>query len=91
MLMGLRDRLDESSLLSMRYENFIAEPEHSLASVCHFLGLEAAPDYLAACSGILHKSPDRSRTLVHWKPRWIEQVKDHIDQFGFLAGYSFED
>lgn len=90
-LVGLRSSLDDASLLSMRYEDFIAQPEQSLVAVCRFLGLDAGADYLAACHAILRKAPDRSRALVQWEPGWIEQVQERMAAFGFLAGYSFED
>lgn len=90
MLVDLRSRLDVSSLLAVRYEDFVCQPEEGLLSICRFLGLQAGADYLSACSGILRQTPDRSRSLVQWEPRWIEQVQERMSTFGFLAGYSFE-
>jgi hypothetical protein len=91
MLLELRSQLSASELFSIRYEDFVHRPERNLADICIFLGLEVTADYLKSCTGILNKSPERSRSLVNWEPDWINQVKSRMSQYDFLAGYSFED
>ena len=88
-LLDLRNRLEASSVLAVRYEDFVHQPEKNLASICEFLGLEPTDDYLTACTGIVHESPEQARRLVKWEPRWIELVKERLAEFNFLAGYSF--
>jgi sulfotransferase family protein len=80
-----------SSLLPVRYEIFVNAPEAQLASVCHFVGVDADADYLRACAGIIRRRPDRSREMVRWEPKWIERVEQRIADVDFLEGYSYAD
>lgn len=90
-LTTLRQQLPGTQLMAVRYEAFVREPESHLQNLCRFLGVEAGDEYLHACAGILHDSPERSRELVTWQPEWIEIVQERIGQVEFLAGYSYED
>jgi hypothetical protein len=54
------------------------------------IGLQAEPDYLKACTGILHDTPQTSRQWVKWDPDHIERVAAEINHYEFLHGYSFE-
>lgn len=89
-LVDLRKRLNSSSLFAVRYEDFIGQPELHLTQLCRFLGLQASDDYLRACVSILHRSPRQDRQMVQWDANWAGVVKDRIDQYDFLHGYSLE-
>lgn len=89
-LVEMRKSLDPSNLYPVRYEDFIHQPDSHLSQICRFLGVEAGPDYLRSCRGILRQSPDQHRQMVDWNAKWITVVKNKIDQYDFLAGYSFE-
>jgi hypothetical protein len=91
MLLDLHKQLPASELFPIRYEDFVHQPEKSLAAICNFLGLDATPEYLQACANILNKSPEQSRRLVKWEPAWVEEVKNRMAEYDFLTGYSFED
>ena len=86
----LRKRLGDSSLLAVRYEDFVLHPEVNLTHLCRFLGVEPHDDYLKACTSILYKFPDQRRQMVEWDAKWIAVVRDKIEQYDFLRGYSFE-
>ncbi len=90
-LLELYKSFNASDLLPVKYEDFVNQPEKKLAEICNFLGLEPTPEYLKACSSILHKSPERSRHLVKWEPAWVERVNSRMADYDFLAGYSFEE
>lgn len=89
-LLALREQLDESNLVTVRYEEFIAHPKKHLEAVCHFLGIEAEEDYLDACAGILYDTPEESRHQIPWDDRWIETVQKKAEEVDFLSGYTFE-
>lgn len=89
-LVALRKELDSSNLIAVRYEAFVRQPEMRLGDICRFLGVEADDEYLRACAGILHKSPEKSREMVTWRPEWINVVQERIEQVDFLAGYCYE-
>jgi hypothetical protein len=89
-LIALRQQLDSSNLIAVRYEEFVQQPERRLGDLCRFLGVAADDEYLRACAGILHKSPVRSREMVTWQPEWIDVVQERIGQVDFLVGYCYE-
>jgi len=89
-LIVLRERLDSSNLIEVKYEDLIRQPKNHLTDLCRFLGIEVSDDYLEACKGILYETPERSRTMVDWSPQWIDFVHKKITQVDFLAGYAYE-
>jgi hypothetical protein len=89
-LAAIHQQMNSSNLLAVKYEELICQPEISLVKICQFLGLEATDDYLKACIDILYKSPEQSRQMVEWNAKWIAVVKNKINQFDFLEGYTYE-
>ena len=85
-----RKRISSDDLLATRQEEFLAQPQARLHETCRFLGLEANQNYLDACASILYKSPAKSRSKVAWTPELINLVQRRIDEFDFLAGYTYE-
>jgi hypothetical protein len=88
-LVAIRRRC-AGTLLPVRYESFVADPQRRLAEVCGFLGITPEPDYLEACASIIRAEPDRSRGMVEWTPEWIESVERRMTAFDFLEGYTYE-
>jgi hypothetical protein len=89
-LEGLRDRLDATNMLAVRYEDVVADPETRLAEICRFLGVEADPAYLRASCAIVRPNPDRTRDTVEWTEPWISAVEERIAGYDFLKGYAFQ-
>ncbi len=89
-LVNLRNCLPAASLTAVRYEAFVRQPQQTLGHLCQFLGIEAHDAYLEACAGIVKPTPDQYRQMVDWTPHWIGVVRNRIDQFDFLAGYTYE-
>jgi hypothetical protein len=89
-LVDIRRRVADGALFPVRYESFVGDPGAGLASVCRFLGVEAEPDYLAACASIIRPVPDRSRAMVGWTQPWIDTVEGRLAAYDFLDGYSYE-
>ena len=88
-LIEIRERVDAEKLLPVRYEAFASDPVHGLSTVCSFLGVEADPGYLEACAGIIRRRPDRTRGMVEWTDRWIDEVERRMSEFAFLRGYAY--
>ena len=86
----IRKEINDSDLLIIRQEDFIAQPKLWLSEACHFLGLEAMTDYLNDCASIVYKSPAKSRYKVPWSSKLIEDAQNRIEEFDFLGGYSYE-
>lgn len=88
-LARIRKRVQPNSLLPVRYETFVADPEQGLAAVCRFLGVDADPEYLSACGAIIRRRPDRTRRMVDWNRTCIEDVERRTARVDFLRGYSY--
>ena len=86
----LKQIIPEKDLLEMRHEDFISDPRTHLQLLTDFLGVEATPDYLDACSSIIFSKPHQTRKDVPWTEEIIASVADRIQAYPFLAGYSFD-
>jgi len=89
-LAEMRKATNSSNLFAVKYEDFVHHAETNLIHLCRFLGIDASEDYRMACTNILYKSPDQGRHMVEWDSKWIELVKNKMDRFDFLEGYTFE-
>jgi hypothetical protein len=78
------------TILTIRLEELIAEPEQHLKDLCGFLGIEATAEYVRACSSVLFEKPRQSKTEISWPPELVERIERQAERFPFLAGYSFE-
>jgi hypothetical protein len=87
---SVRAMLPEGNMLSVKHEDFVDNPARCLRDLCAFLGVAPGTDYLQACAGILYKSPAKSRDKVQWSPELIDIVRQKIDRFDFLQGYTYE-
>lgn len=86
----LREKIDPSALLPVRYEDFVKSPRNYLITLCEFLGLDPLEDYLEACASIIHDEPVKHRQMVKWEPQLIQLVEGKIKEYDFLEGYTFE-
>ena len=85
----LHARLPGEMLISVRYEDMVADPAAQLESVCDFLGLDTDASYLEACASIVHiRLPER--TLVDWDDRRVDHVEKEMARYSFLDGYAFD-
>jgi hypothetical protein len=87
----LKDSVNESDVIDLRYERFLDCPETGLSELCHFLGLKPAADYLSDCAGIVYQSPHQSRCAAPWTPELIDTVKHHMGPYHFLEGYTYHE
>lgn len=87
---ALRAQQPAGSFLDLRHEDLIAEPRRELASVCLFLGVDAAPDYLDDCAAVVRSTPERTRGLAPWTPDLRARVEAMIRTHSFLTGYSWD-
>ncbi|MGB7876353.1 MAG: sulfotransferase, partial [Anaerolineales bacterium] len=88
-LIRLRNHM-RINLLAVHYEDFVTYPVANLTPICEYLDVEPHPDYLQACAGIMHETPDLSRHMVEWTPKWKKVVEDNLARYDFLQGYNFE-
>ena len=88
-LRDLRAQLGPDELLTVRYEDFCADPTRELLRLCAFLGVDAHETYLRDCSSIIRRTPTRDRERVQWTEALIGEVQDRMADFDFLEGYSY--
>jgi len=88
---ALKKQIDPPDIFEVKHEDFIAHPGARLRELCHFLGVDAAEDYLRDCASIIYELPHKSRYDVKWSPELLDLVKGRMRQFPFLQGYTFED
>ena len=79
----------EDKILTMKHEDFIAQPQSHLNRAGEFLGVTCSDDYLNACAKIVNNTPSRSRSKVQWSAKLIDRVAERIEKISFLKGYTF--
>jgi hypothetical protein len=87
----VREKVGASDLFIVKHETFIEDPAPHLEEIIHFLNLDASDDYIQDCTSILYQSPSKSRLKVQWSPQLLNAVKERVNKYDFLQGYSFED
>lgn len=85
-----KKQIRESDILDVRHESLIDKPKTVLSKLCNFLGVEINNNYLDDCASIVFKSPKKTRLKYEWSDELINQVKNKIDQYEFLQGYSYD-
>ncbi|WP_019507455.1 sulfotransferase [Pleurocapsa sp. PCC 7319] len=87
----LKTQIDTKDILDVRHESLIDNPQAILSQVCKFLEVETSQKYLDDCASIVFKSPKKTRFTYQWDDKSIELVKNQIEQYEFLQGYSYDD
>jgi hypothetical protein len=87
----LIERLGEEMVLTVRHEDIIGEPQAQLRRICAFLELSAPAEWVAACAGILYRSPNLSRHGTEWEAAQQAAVERIISRTPFLSGYRFDE
>jgi hypothetical protein len=80
----IRSRARET-LIDVRLEQLVADPSGTLGRLVGFLGLEASPEYLRACSEVVFDAPRRSRASIEWPDRAAADVRDRMVAYDFLG------
>ena len=83
-------QVNSDSVMTIRLEQLISEPQRHLVDLCNFLSLEPMDDYIADCSKLFFAKPRQSKLEISWPPALVEQVARRAERFPFLAGYTFQ-
>jgi hypothetical protein len=86
----VRQAVGEDSVLLVRYEQLLAEPDATLHGVLSFLDLAPEPDYVASATAVVGTG-SRDRYRVAWTPEAVELVMTKAAHYPFLAGYRFDE
>lgn len=90
-VMNIKRQIKSADIFELRHESFINNPKEHIKELCHFLGVEATDDYLSDCASIVYKSPHKSRYDIAWDIELINTVKERMEKFPFLNGYSYDE
>jgi hypothetical protein len=85
---SVRALLAPDELLNVRYESVVADPEQRLAEICAFVGLEATPEYLRACSALVDPAAGQRHSGVVWSSGERRRIEELIAARPVLSGYS---
>jgi hypothetical protein len=77
------------SIMDIRHESFIDKPNKYIIKICNFLELDTSKNYIDDCKNIVFKNPHKRRFDIQWKPKYIDIVKNKMNEFDFLREYSF--
>lgn len=88
---ALKKHLPREQIFDLRLESFVDAPKVHLGQLCSFLGVEADHRYLEDCASIVFKSPKKSRFDIQWNRQSILQVRERMEAFSFLAGYTYDE
>src|SRR5829696_2425299 len=80
---------EPSEVLTVRHEQLIRRPEHVLAEVCGFLGLERYAGYVENCAAVVFESPTYTRRRVAWPGALVREIEERIERTPVLRGYGF--
>lgn len=77
-----------SSVITVHYEEFVADPVTRLGGVCEAVGLPVLGEHLAACASVVdpHRVPESSK--LEWSPSDLRRLKQAADRFDFLGRYA---
>lgn len=87
----VKKKINTADLFELRHEAFIDNSREHLRQMCVFVGVDPSDDYLNDCSGIVYKSPNKTRHDAAWNDDLIAIVEEKITRFPFLEGYSYTD
>ena len=77
-------------VLDISGEDFVREPTKYLRKMCDFLEISCSEDYLRDCASIVDPVPSKTRSLLVWTPKQIEEVYSLMQPLKFLKSYTFE-
>ncbi len=90
-IVEIKKQIKNDDIFDIRHESFINNPKSCLNELCHFVGIQPSDGYLNDCASIVFKSPHESRHEISWDTTSIDIVKQNMESFEFLQGYSYDD
>lgn len=78
------------NVLEIHLEDLISDPSDVIHSMCQFLGVPCAEEYMRACQDKVFTHTSRSRDLVAWPDKIRYRIEIAIQQFPFFNRYSLE-
>jgi len=78
-------------LLDVNGLDLVQKPVETLSKICQFIEITCSADYLQACAKVVDPDPSITRNYVVWSKEHLNRVYSEIEQYPFLAHYTYED
>lgn len=78
----------DDELITVRHEDFVADPESTLRALCAFLDLEPEAGWLASCRAVVFPQPTRSGRRTAWPDGLAERVAERALRHPQLSSYA---
>lgn len=76
-------------VLTLRHEDLVEDLAAGLGEICRFLGVQAASDWITACSTIVFRKPRQTRALYPYTAELVARISEQMQDYEFLRGYRF--
>lgn len=81
--------LNPAKVVTLNFENFIAQPYGRMQELLRFLSLPEEPGIYQSLATVVAPSPRQSRHQVEWSVSLIEAVRQRSEKIDFLNQYDF--
>ena len=78
-------------LLDVNGLELVQKPVETMSKICQFIGITCSADYLQACAKVVDPNPSITRNYVVWSEEQMNRMYSEIEQYPFLAHYTYED
>lgn len=78
------------TVLEVHHADLVRRPRKTVSMLCRFLNLPCPDDYLEACEKKVYSEPSKTRQLVNWPDKMVEEVYQLAKPYRFLWRYSFQ-
>ena len=69
----------------------VRRPAETMRKICDFIEITCSEDYIQACAEVVDPNPSITRNYVVWTKEQKNRVYSEIEQYPFLADYTFDD
>lgn len=79
------------NLMDVNGLELVQKPIETMSMICRFIGIECSADYLQACAKVVDPNPSITRNYLVWSKEHMNRIYSQIEQYPFLAHYTYED
>ena len=72
------ENANPDDVMTLRHEDYVANPQQMLANICRFVGVDTTQDYLDDCASLVYPSTRQARLEVDWSPTLVMQVNHYM-------------
>ncbi|XP_078358025.1 uncharacterized protein LOC144642811 [Oculina patagonica] len=77
-------------LLDVNGLELVTNPVESMSKICKFIEITCPDDFLQACVKVVDPTPSITRNYVVWSKEHMDKMYSEIEQYPFLAHYTFD-